>query len=144
MLSNKGPSFVKRGSVLVDLISCAEGSGWRKIDVARKDELKALFLNGQYGMTVLGGVQLLHEEEDPDGHVLVDDGLHTVTALQELSATWDSTPDEDPSGNSWCVKLCDIFSNGLSVEFVQYPDEKPSDRLTRSEWNIAKHDVDKN
>lgn len=71
-------------------------SGWRDKDEDRIQELVELFrAPGNYNTGLLRGPRALyhsHEDRpmlDSSGHMLLDDGLSTVCALQTLQAEWE-------------------------------------------------------
>ncbi len=133
-----GPQFVRNAQVkLVDINVDSVQTGHRSRDLEQIECLKNKFLGGEFGRTVACGVQLLEDEEN--GKKLLDDGLSTVIALQQIQEEyWRKDADAKPNGDLWDSQLVDIFQNGLVVKIVAYPEN--SDREVREAWNIAKHD----
>ena len=92
-------------------------------------------------MSVTCDVQVL-DAESTDNKKLVDDGLATVCALLKCFEAWEAKSGTTPDGDPWPANLIDVFSLGLSVKVVKYPEDE--DREARFRWNVAKHDVENN
>ena len=96
--TNQGPSFVRQIACDVDGLSTKIGvSSWRELDSEREQELRETFLNGSWGLSILGGVTAL-DEEDFDGQRVVDDGLHTASVVKGLKGEWVKDASTDPNG----------------------------------------------
>ena len=86
----KTPVVMQEGLTipLADL-SVAEDSGWRATDPKRVQELLDLFLSGQYGLGILKPPSVLVFDGAPqlaeDGRRRLNDGKHTICALQEAA-----------------------------------------------------------
>ena len=69
-------------------ISVGESSGWRELTPERVEELKEIFMRGEYDKNVLKKPSLRHvgylPKTDAQGMKLVFDGKHTTAALKEL------------------------------------------------------------
>ena len=57
----------------------------------RVKELYDIFLAGQFGQSVSGGVSVL-AIEDVTGKKIIDDGLDTILALLDARAEWEKAP----------------------------------------------------
>lgn len=84
--SNKAPAIaLERVRVALDDISVSRpASGWRDIDEGRVREIKSLCYRGQLSLNIFGGVVLLDGVTDVDGKRIVDDGLSTILAWQQM------------------------------------------------------------
>ena len=100
-------------------------------------------MNGGWGLNVLGGIQLL-QDEDSDGKQIVDDGLHTITSLQTLMAEWKAKPDLNPMGQPWDPKLESVFKLGVYVTIVSYGHNAADSMDLREAWQAARHDEENN
>ena len=138
----QGPQEVtgKPSRMPLSKMSFGPDSGWRALIAARLAELRTMCLDGKYGMTVLGAIQLLEKTDIADKN-LIDDGLHISTVLYELEVEWQQNKDEDPNGTLWHPSLVDVFENGVPVRFVRYADDSHS---VRRLWNVGKHEEDVN
>ena len=84
--TNMGPVLdLVRQRVPVTDISVGPTSGWRERDDARVQEIVDLCYGGQMGMTIFGGVVLLKDQTDVALRYIIDDGLSTVLAWQQMS-----------------------------------------------------------
>ena len=55
------PLVVSKSEVVkLEDISTADDSGWRDVDRERVDELKEIFMRGDYGQNILGGPMIVH------------------------------------------------------------------------------------
>ena len=92
---------------------------------------------------MLSGIQLL-EDEDSDGKQIVDDGLHTIMALQKLQEEWKKTMDLNPQGRAWDPKLVTMFKEGVHVSIVDYEQTAADSVDLREAWQAARHDEENN
>lgn len=117
-------------------------SGWRSLDRERCQQLTSEFQAGNWGVGLHRPVRLLKTFDaasnllDNRGLILVDDGLHTISVLSELKKIYDSDPT-----NIHCPKLKDVFSNGVSIDFVCYAEDS---RDLRVMCQTLAHDSESN
>ena len=99
--------------------------------------VEKLFADGQFGLSVACGVQVL-PVEDVDGASIIDDGVSTVQALVDLKKA------QEESNFSLITDdhLIAIFGQGLQVTVVTYSDN--DDMCARRAWNTGKHDEENN
>lgn len=74
---------------------------------------------------------------DTDGLTLIDDGVSTVSALQQIQQDWKSGVVADLPAN-----LENIIKHGLECDVIKYVD--PSDFATRVRFQAMRHDADAN
>lgn len=112
-------------------LSTADDSGWRAIDRARVDELKAAFERGEFGQNLLrrpsvvqfGGARLLCA----DGGMRLVDGKQTVVALKEMLAVREACDDDTCDALMWSAPLHAVLDDGLPVSVLEFSewDEDP-------------------
>ena len=134
MPMSAAPRHVETKRLKLDVLSAKVGvSGHREPDPTRISELRSLFEGGAFGQSDGSRVSVL-QALDSDGLNIIDDGLQTVLALQQLvKAT--SVDDLPPS-------IREICSEGLLVDVVQYVDDQ--DRSSRIKYQAMRHDADSN
>ena len=82
-------------------------------------------------------------QSNVDGLMIMDNGKHWVSVLQELRVTYDANklaacPQEDDAWSEWCAPpLRCTFDEGLLVDFVQYPTD---DRLAHHAMQCLTHE----
>ncbi|CAE7825310.1 unnamed protein product, partial [Symbiodinium necroappetens] len=78
-------------------------------------------------------------------HMLLDDGLSTVCALQTLQAEWEvaqaKTCEDDEVAFVFDTRLVKVFTEGVFLEFVRYDTEQIEVRVA---FQTGAHDVDNN
>jgi hypothetical protein len=138
-----GPQFIHNSVVpVLSLDVDDKNSGLRDPCPERIAELTQLFLDGGFGISGTRGIQIL-DTESSNGKKLVDDGVSTVTALQQCFKRRDEHPNcPTTDGEPWSLRLIDIFLNGLSCTVVKYADN--IDRDVREAWNVARHGEESN
>ena len=154
------PKFVSNIVVHLEKISLSEQSGWRTRSQSRINELIVTFGTGRFGLGIVSAVQLLGIQ-DVDEKNFIDDGYSSVEALLTIKQRcWCDTDKNMNLGSLEKLvnevakslpragvlfpvhmddeQLVDIFSVGLPVKVVRFPDD--TDRDTRRDWNVGKHD----
>ena len=146
---NKAPIIdLDRGRVKAREISVKRPrSGWRDVDTERVAEIKAQCYQGQVSMNIFGGVILLKGLTDVDRLPLVDDGLSSVQAWQEMSEEYEKDQEMSPrdqrgGGHAWPSETVEVILSGLPVSYATYEDQE--DVGLREAWNAAKHDEENN
>ena len=139
----KGPKIaLERIQVKVrDLSLKHPPSGWRDIDDQRTKEIKDLCYSGKMAMNVFGGVVVLKGETDTDGKMIIDDGLSSGLAWNQMMDEYEANSALCPTGDVWDPMVIEVFQKGLVVSVGEYPD---NDIFYRSAWNAAKHDEQNN
>ena len=127
----------------LDDLSVAEDSGWRATDPKRVQELLDLFLSGQYGLGILKPPSVLVFDGAPklasDGRRRLNDGKHTIRALQEAATI---LADEEKSmQHEWSEALLRVLREGVKVSVLEYPED--DDDLIFAH-NVLTHDADSN
>ena len=93
-VTSRAPTTVKAGVrvKLVDVSLNPSFSGWREPDPLRQGQLRATFLEGGFGISIFGRVQLLWLSGkaacDQDGLQLIDDGFQTVLGCKLKNYGW--------------------------------------------------------
>ena len=142
--TNMGPVLdLVRQRVPVTDISVGPTSGWRERDDARVQEIVDLCYGGQMGMTIFGGVVLLKDQTDVALRYIIDDGLSTVLAWQQMSTEYLNDNDTNPMGEPWDPRVVEVMTTGLVITFATYPDGN-DDLGHREAWNAGKHDEENN
>ena len=116
-------------------------SGWRLLDVRRVKEIRGELLAGRWRQNVGGNISIL-DKTDPDENYIIDDGLQTAYCLKdELFPAWEADKSMDPEEKPWDPKLVELFTDGVSVDVVEYKDDS---RESRIEVQADRHDETSN
>ena len=135
-------------------ISIGDDSGWRAIDLQRKEELVASFLGGQFGKSILRSALLRNvggkSKLGLDGLKLLIDGKVTVAALLDCFSVYNKMKCDEGKNHDDQVEdenlefpenLVKIFEEGLECRIGEF--ENDSDDVVFA-YCVGIHDADAN
>ncbi|CAK0910476.1 unnamed protein product, partial [Prorocentrum cordatum] len=137
------PKVAKDGALIkLEDICVGEESGWRPADLERVNELKEVFLTGQYGIGLLKAPSVIQQDGQAktgsDGRQLLSDGKSTILAMTAVKAIHASG---EGANYEWSGALLDAFENGIKVSVLEYPED---DHDLVVAHNALTHDTDSN
>ena len=109
----------------IDLVDLSEESGWRALCPERVEELVKTFLEGNYGLNILGGPMVRGLNGEPQlgksGKTLLADGKHKFAALQQCFKKYEDPDEHDKY--EWTAELEKVFQEGLLCGVWEFPDD---------------------